>query len=137
MFAHLIGKARVKAGWFVALLYLFCVLAPGVALALGSAAPWLANDLKVATAASHDGSVHQHDHIHAAAHEPGAGGSHPHEHGGKASSGPCCAMLCLSTMAANLPSIAKPAQPKSVRVAESPTRLRDETPQRRYRPPIA
>lgn len=38
MFVHLTRPARTKAGWFVALLYLFCVLSPGVALALGAAA---------------------------------------------------------------------------------------------------
>jgi hypothetical protein len=46
-------------------------------------------------------------------------------------------MLCLSTMAAELPSIAKPSQPKSVRVAENYRRLPDKTPSRLYRPPIA
>ena len=41
MFVRLTRPARAKAGWFVALLYLFCVLAPGVALALGDAASCL------------------------------------------------------------------------------------------------
>ena len=38
MFVRLTRPVRAKAGWFIALLYLFCVLAPGVALALGDAA---------------------------------------------------------------------------------------------------
>ena len=41
MFVRLTRPVRAKAGWFVALLYLFCVIAPGVALALGDAASCL------------------------------------------------------------------------------------------------
>ena len=41
MFVRLTRPARAKAGWFIALLYLFCVIAPGVALALGDAASCL------------------------------------------------------------------------------------------------
>jgi hypothetical protein len=135
MFVRLTRRNRVKAGWFVALLYLFCVIAPGVALALGSAAPCFANDLKPSAAQAHDHSAHQHGDAHAA-HQPGAGDSQ-HKHDGTASAGPCCAMLCLSTMAADLPSIAKPAQPKAVRVAENYRRLPDKAPPRHYKPPIA
>jgi hypothetical protein len=46
-------------------------------------------------------------------------------------------MLCLSTMAAELPSTAKPMQPKAVRVVENYQRLPDGAPPRLYRPPIA
>ncbi|MGQ0682015.1 hypothetical protein [Bradyrhizobium sp.] len=131
------GKTRARAGWFVALLYLFCVVAPGVALALGSVAPWLSGDLKPAVAAhNHDHAAHQHGDAHAD-HRSGAGGSHHHEHDGTASTGPCCAMLCLSTIAADLPSIGKSVQPQSLRVAENYRRLPDKAPSRLYRPPIA
>lgn len=135
MFVSLTRHGRIRAGWFVALLYLFCVVAPGAALALGSAAPWLAHDLKPGlTAHDHDHGAHQHGDAHAG-HPSGGSGSHHHEQDGTA--GPCCAMLCLSTMAADLPSIAKPVQPVSARTAESFRRLPDKAPPRLYRPPIA
>lgn len=137
MFVRLTRHGRIRAGWLVALLYLLCVVAPGVALALGSPAPWLAGDLRPAAATQdHDHAAHQHGDAHAG-HQSGAGGSHQHEHDGTASTGPCCAMLCLSTMAAELPSIAKPVQPKAVRVVENCRRLPDKAPPRLYRPPIA
>jgi len=127
---------RILAGRVIALLYLFCVFAPGAMLALGGAAPWLAKDLKLAVAAhAHDHSSHQHGDAQDA-HEPGAGNT-GHQHDGTASAGPCCAMLCLSAIAADLPAIVKPTQPKSVRVAENYRRLPDNTPARLYRPPIA
>lgn len=135
MFARFARKTRVRAGWFAALLYLFCVVAPGVALALGSPAPWLAGGLKAAAAAhDHDHAAHRHGDADAGHRSP-AGGSHHHEQDGTA--GPCCAMLCLSTMAAELPSIAKPMQPKAVRLVENYRRLPDKAPPRLYRPPIA
>lgn len=135
MFVRLTRHGRIRAGWFVALLYLFCVVAPGAALALGSAAPWLAHDLKPGIAAHDHYAAQQHRDAHAD-HRSGAGGSHHHEQDGT-SKGPCCAMLCLSTMAADLPSIAKPSQPVSVRAAESFRRLPDKAPSRLYKPPIA
>ena len=46
MFVRLTRPMRAKAGWFVALLYLFCVLAPGVALALGDAASCLVHRVR-------------------------------------------------------------------------------------------
>ena len=49
MFVRLTRPVRAKAGWFVALLYLFCVLAPGVALALGDAASCLVQQFGTAT----------------------------------------------------------------------------------------
>lgn len=135
MFVRLTRRSRAGAGWFVALFYLFCVAAPGAALALGSAAPWLAKDLKPAAAHAHDRTAHQHGDTHVG-HAPGAHGSE-HGHDGAGSAGPCCAMLCLSTMAVDLPSVAKPVQPKPIRVAENYRRLPDNAPPRLYRPPIA
>ena len=130
----------MQAGWFVALLYLFCVLAPGVALALGSAAPALQVGIEpTAVALVHDhsghGAAHQHDGSHAA-HQADAD-CVKHKHDDKTSQGPCCAMLCLSAIAADLPAIAKPAQPVSLCVSEIFQRLPREAPPLLYRPPIA
>ena len=137
MFVRLTRPIRAKAGWLVALLYLLCVLAPGAALALGSAAPWLPDEIKPASVAhmhqdSVDGALHEHGRHHQA-----DTGHAKHTHDGKTSPGPCCAMLCLSAIPANLPAIAKPAQPVSVCVSETYRRLADKAPPLLYRPPIA
>jgi hypothetical protein len=141
MFLLLTNAKRIMAGHVLALAYLFCVLAPGMALGFGSSAPWLQHDLKPAAAAhQHDHSAQDFSHAHGAVdgdHRADGTGDTGHQHDGKAGAGPCCAMLCLSAMAADLPAIAKPAQPKSVRVAENYRRLPDKMPAQRYRPPIA
>jgi hypothetical protein len=142
---------RAKAGWFAALLYLFCVLAPGVALALGDAASCLMHQSGMAAAAHvHEGAqpehvaAHQHHEMQVdqhAMHHADAGHAMPghteHQHDGKGSMGPCCAMLCVSAIAADLPAIAKPSQPISLCVSENFQRLPDKAPPLPYRPPIA
>jgi hypothetical protein len=121
MFVRLTRRKRVKAGWFAALLYLFCVLAPGVALAAGDAASCLVHQFEMATAdAGHTMPGHTEQ-----------------RHDDKGSPEPCCAMLCLSAIAADLPSIAKPVQPISLCVAENFQRRPDKAPSLLYRPPIA
>ena len=151
MFVRLTRPARAKAGWFAALLYLFCVLAPGVALALGDAASCLGHQLGMVGAAHvHEGAQpqpaasHQHhamqtDH-HAMDHADvgyAMPGHAKHQHGGKGSIGPCCAMLCVSAIAADPPAVAKPVQPISLCVSENFQRLPGEPPPLLYRPPIA
>ena len=132
MFVRLTRSVRAKAGWFVALLYLFCVLAPGVALALGDAASCLMTELPT-TAAHQHGEGHRHH-----ADTGNATQEHTeHQHDGKGSPGPCCAMLCVSAIAADLPAIAKPVQPISLCVAENFQRLPGKAPPLLYRPPIA
>ena len=140
---------RVKAGWFAALLYLFCVLAPGAALALGDAASCLLPQSgTAATMHGHEGAPHANAHQHhemqadqQATHHADAGHAMPghtkHQHHGKGSMGPCCAVLCVSAIAANLPAVAKPSQPRSICVSESLQRLPGEAPPLHYRPPIA
>ncbi|KRR10670.1 hypothetical protein CQ12_19580 [Bradyrhizobium jicamae] len=137
MFVRLKGPARAGSGWFAALLYLFCVLAPGAALALGDAA----SCLKVEPAAAlhmHAGSPHQ-DHAGHAHHDAGNSQQEhaQHQHDGKDAPNPCCAMLCLSALPADLPAIARPAPPISVCVSENSWRPPGEVPPRLYRPPIA
>ena len=61
MFVRLTRRKRVKAGWLAALLYLFCVLAPGVALAAGDAASCLVHQLGTAASThGHDGPQPEH-----------------------------------------------------------------------------
>jgi len=151
MFVRLTRPARAKAGWFAALLYLFCVLAPGVALALGDAAACLGHQFGMAAAAHvHEAAPpqpaasHQHHAMQADQHamdHADTGHAMPgqakHQHGGKGAIGPCCAMLCVSAIAADPPAVAKPAQPISLCVLENFQRLPGEAPPLLYRPPIA
>ncbi|WP_247783608.1 hypothetical protein [Bradyrhizobium sp. 170] len=151
MFVRLTRPVRAKAGWFVALIYLFCVLAPGVALAVGDAASCLAHQSGMAAAAHvHDGvqpqhpASHQHHAMQADEHEMhradtgNATQEHTkHQHDGKGSPGPCCAMLCLSAIAADLPAIAKPSPPISRCVFGNFQHLPGKAPPLLYRPPIA
>jgi len=149
MFVRLTRRKRVKAGWFAALLYLFCVLAPGAALALGDAASCLLPQSgTAATMHGHEGAPHANAHQHhemqadqQATRHADAGHAMPghakHQHDGKGSMGPCCAVLCVSAIAANLPAVAKPSQPRSICVSESLQRLPGEAPPLHYRPPIA
>jgi hypothetical protein len=58
-----------------------------------------------------------------------------HHHDGKA--GPCCAMMCVSALPADLPGIAKPLQPISACAPEIVVSLHSAAPPQRYRPPIA
>jgi hypothetical protein len=145
MFVRLTRPARAKAGRFAALLYLFCVLAPGVALALGDAASCLLHQPTTATEHVHtgdqaDAAAHQHHGQHAMQ-DADAGHALPapagHQHDGKGATGPCCAMLCVSAIAAELPAIAKPAVPVSTCVSENFRRLPQEAPPLLFRPPIA
>ena len=133
MFVRLTRPARAKAGWFVALLYLFCLLAPGVALALGDAASCLVHQSGMAAAAHAHGEMQQHRA------DAGNAPQEPtkHQHNGKGSPGPCCAMLCVSAIAADLPAIAKPSPPVSPCVFGNFQRLPGEAPPLLYRPPIA
>ena len=155
MFVRLTRLARVRAGWIAAAVYVLCVLAPGAALALGTAsAPCFDHELHAVPAGmTHvhtDGSVHDHSGMHADQAANAGDANHRHDgktwhgktsHGktshGKTSPGPCCAMLCLSAMPVNLPAITKPSQPISVVASETYRRLTRKAPPLLYRPPIA
>jgi len=141
MLTSLARMKRVRAGWIVALIYLLCVLAPGVALALGNPAPWLPTEIRSAAAAEmhHDpvnSSSHEHGDMHGVGH-PADAGHAKHTHDGKTLPGPCCAMLCLSAIRGDLAAVAKPVQPVSVCVSENFQRLPGKAPPLLYRPPIA
>jgi hypothetical protein len=150
MFVRLTRPMRAKAGWFAALLYLFCVLAPGASLALGDAASCLMHQSGTGAVHGHEGvepehaAAYQHHEMQAdqhAMHHADAGHAMPepakHEHDGNGAMSPCCAMLCVSAIAADLPAIAKPSQPMSTCVSENFQRLPGKAPPLLYRPPIA
>ena len=138
-----LGKsARVLAGRLVAFVYLFCVLAPTAALALGSGPTPCFDEEMPAVRAS---MTHQ----HAGAMSRNSGGMHSvhnaeaggvpakHTHHDKNVPGPCCALLCVSAMPTELPALISPSLPVSMCVGEVYRRLHSETPRRLYRPPIA
>jgi hypothetical protein len=150
MFVRLTRPARTKAGWFAALLYLFCVLAPGAALALGDAAACLMHLPGMVAAADIHGDVqaeqvaaHQHHEMQAGHHamDADAGRVMPkpakHEHDGNGSAGPCCAMLCVSAIAADPPIVATPSPPISLCISEMSQRLPGKAPPLLFRPPIS
>lgn len=132
------------AGRLIALLYLFCVIVPGAALAFGVGPAPCLDELSMSV--GHDNAM---GHMHGrAAHDHDIGG-HVHDmaglahhdnghHHGKACPGPCCAMMCVSALPADLPAVAVvSARPVSARIFESDRSLRGEAPPRLYRPPIA
>ena len=127
-------SVRIWTGWLIALGYLACVLAPGAALALGTGpAPCLDVDVAVAAVPMHmhdGGAMHMH-------HADGSDPSTAHHHGGKASQGPCCAMMCVSALPASLPAVFEPSQPVSTCVTEADLSVPGEAPPLLYRPPIA
>ncbi|KWV51513.1 hypothetical protein AS156_12540 [Bradyrhizobium macuxiense] len=138
----------MRAGCFIVLAYLFCVLAPSVSLALGAPFPCLTDEVQpVATVHRHEASVsmvggsdagHDHHGMHAqhAADAVTPLANHSHHHDGKSSPGPCCAMLCVPAMPADLPSVEGPRHPVATRISDAHRSLRSEAPARLYRPPI-
>jgi len=160
MFVRLTRPRRLTAGWTAALVYLLCVLAPGAALAFGRGpAPCFIDEFvpvaiiaksDEASAMTHrhaDGSSHDHGAMHGHHHADAGDAPAPHHHDGKshdgsthdgmASPGPCCAMLCVSALPADLPLIVKPSQPTSLCAAETEWSAPGKAPPLLYRPPIA
>ena len=139
---------RIRVGRLIALAYLFCVVAPAASLAWGSGpAPCLDDVLladlvpvhhQVVAGHTHDGDV-THDHAGMHAHHQTAAQDTPapHRHDGRGKVGPCCAMMCVSALPADLPSVAKPVLPISACTPEIVASLRSEAPPLLYRPPIA
>jgi hypothetical protein len=146
MLLRLTRSMRIRVGRIVALAYLFCVLAPAAALAWGSGpAPCLDDALLADLVPVHHqmqaGHLHgdvSHDHSGPHAHHQTAAGDvpAPHHHDGKGAVGPCCAMMCVSALPADLPVVAKPVQPISACAPEIVVSLRSEAPPLLYRPPI-
>ncbi|QOZ47478.1 hypothetical protein XH89_31310 [Bradyrhizobium sp. CCBAU 53340] len=147
MLLQLTRSMRIRVGRLVALAYLFCVLAPAASLAWGNGpAPCLDDALlaelaparqQLATGHMHGGTSHDHAGMHAHQHVAAQDVPSPHHHDGKGSPGPCCAMMCVVALPADLPSVATPLQPISACAPEIVTSLRSEAPPLLYRPPIA
>jgi hypothetical protein len=140
VFVRLGKSARLIAGRLIALVYLFCVLAPGLALALGTGpAPCFGDEFPVVRAVvTHqhaEGMLHDHRGMHSDQNADAAGLPAKHKHDGKNSPGPCCAMLCVTALPADLPSIVKPSLPISICAPEAYQAVRGRAPPVLYRPP--
>lgn len=154
MLVGLTRTQRRRAGWFVALAYLFCVLAPTLAFALpgSQAVPYcLADDDHVPSIVHvhHEGTMQVHKDGHAY-HHSGIQAHADHDAKSitlKSDSGPakaphsadgkCCGLICVTALPATLVNVARPLAPKAIREAESYRKLTDNAPVLRYRPPIS
>ncbi|WP_247497377.1 hypothetical protein [Bradyrhizobium sp. 149] len=154
MLLRLIPSMRIRVGRLIALAYLFCVLAPAASLAWGQApAPCLGDDFvpvnvmpahhqtqtshEIQTSHAHGDSSHDHAGAHAHHQTAAQDAPAPHRHDGKGTPGPCCGMMCVSALPADLPSVAKPLQPVSACSPEIVVSLHSAAPPLLYRPPIA
>ena len=146
---------RVVAGWLIAFAYLVCIVSPGAALAFGSGpAPCLTDEMSAVaflTAPDEsapmlsipaDGSTHDHGgphahHHHAAAQAGSTDKPAGHHHKGNALPGPCCAMMCVSAIPADLLALSAPSLPFSICAMEANQSAPGKAPPLLYRPPIA
>jgi len=145
MLLQMTRSMRIRVGRFIALAYLFCVLAPATSLAWGTGpAPCLDDvlladlvpaNIQMSATHVHDGVAHDHTGVHAH-HQSAQDAPAPHHHDGKGKVGPCCAMMCISALPADLPDVAKPLQPVSACAPDIVASLHSTAPARLYRPPI-
>jgi hypothetical protein len=162
MFVRLSKAKRLKAGWLLALLYMLCVVAPGISFALPGGSrtaaclseegnvPGAVHVQKSAEASApqteNADQVHEHPAAHAyfgpsgghkdmayVADDAPAPANEPH----KTSGAQCCGASCLSALPATIVDIVKPSAPASIRGSETYRNAADNAPPQLYRPPIA
>lgn len=157
MIIGLTRTRRLRSGWFVALSYLLCVLAPTISYALPGAhaiAPCLTDDGHV------PGMVHVHNEmpmqlVHKDGHvnDHSAGNSHANadgdhhsmalngksipQHPSDSSDSQCCGLMCVTALPATLVYIEKPCAPTTLCKIEGCRKVTDNAPPRLYRPPIS
>jgi hypothetical protein len=147
MLLRLTRSMRIRVGRIIALAYLFCVLAPAASLAWGNGpAPCLDDALladlvpvhhQMQAGHMHDGASHDHAAPHAHHRAAAQDAPAPHHHDGKGTVGPCCAMMCVSALPADLPGLTTPVRPMSICAPEIVASLHSTAPPQHYRPPIA
>jgi len=159
MFVRLTRAKRLGAGWFVALVYLLCVLAPSISFAL----PGSRAIAPCVTEASHvPGMTHvhikapiQHVHMDGHVHDHSAAQTHASSddqdrsmtvaiHGRSvpekaphSSDGQCCGLMCVTALPATLIDVVKPSAPTALCEVEGYRKVTDNAPPRLYRPPIS
>jgi len=159
MIIGLTRTRRLRAGWFVALIYLLCVLAPTLSFALpGSRAvtPCLTEATHVSGIVHvHTNAPIQHVHVDGRVHDHANVQSHaisdsdqrsnsvalngksvpakaPHSHDGQ-----CCGLTCVTALPATLTDIVKPSGPIALCEILGYRKVSDNAPPRLYRPPIS
>jgi hypothetical protein len=162
MLVRLSRAKRLRAGWLLALAYLLCVLAPGVAFALGDgrlAAHCLFEDLPIGLAIQEQETSHAgvHQHLAQAAHEHLGHHDHAAHHaqaidlvGAKTSQSlpapgdhhatpgvQCCGMLCVSALPVVIAEMLTPHPLVTFCPAETSRNVADNPPPQHYRPPIS
>ena len=161
MLMRLTRPKRLRAGWLIALVYMLCVLAPGVSFAFADgsrAAPCLTDENHgLGIVHVHEYSASQHVHKDGHVHEHSSGGkahvdksnssdsarsvtdetSDPVTDHQKVSGGQCCGMVYLSALPTKVIDIVKPSTPTSVCDSENYRNVVDNAPPRHYRPPIS
>lgn len=162
MLVRLTSVKRLRAGWLIALVYLLCVLAPGLSFALSDGsrpAPCLTDanhELGIIHVHQFSDSTSQHFHSDGHAHQHPGERSHfsasdksdgsaliadetpaPATDHHKSSGTKCCGMVCISALPATVLEISEPSPPKSHSASEIYRHLADNAPPRHYRPPIA
>ncbi|ABE64973.1 conserved hypothetical protein (plasmid) [Nitrobacter hamburgensis X14] len=158
MLLGLTRMQRRRAGWFIALAYLFCVMAPTLSFALpgSQAAPYCLTDEDHVP-----GMIHMHHegvmHVHKGGHDQHHSGVQTHadssaDHDAKpvalksdagpakaphSADGKCCGLKCVTALPAPLVAMTQPSVPKAVRASDQYRKLTDNAPPQRYRPPIS
>ncbi len=134
-------KLRKRAAVLVALAYAFCVMAPAAALAAVNSPTvfhCLTETAGMTNAAEHGSAAHAH--ADAAAHqhdEPSSAPDHHSKMDGKADTGSCCGLFCVSALA-HAPGLTfGPSVPASSSVAALANGLNGRAPCPLHRPPIA
>jgi hypothetical protein len=159
MIIGLTGTRRLRAGWFVALIYLLCVLAPTLSFALpGSRAvtpclteaahvPGIVHMLADAPIQHVHNDGHMYDHAAAHAHAISEGdrrsnsvalnGKSVPEKARHSHDGQCCGLTCVTALPATLTDIVKPSGPTALCEIRGYRKVSDNAPPRLYRPPIS
>ena len=152
MLSRLTRTGRLKAGWCIALAYLFCVLAPSLSFAFADGsrqAPCIIEDHGLAVH-MHEATVVHHVHDGGVAHDHSVGSpvadtgtksqneaalpvKGPHKHGDTR----CCGLVSLSAIPAAEIVVAAPVALSSRCEMECYRDIADNTPPGLYRPPNA
>jgi hypothetical protein len=150
MLSRLTKTGRWKAGWCIALVYLFCVVAPGLSFAFAdgaNSAPCLTEDHGAgmnmgdeipvpAISASMASAAMDHMHDMAMIADADAPVKAPHKHQGHTQPR-CCGLVTISAMPAGETVLLKPSTLSSRCEMDRCQAIAGDAPPKLYRPPIA
>ena len=164
MLVRLTRAKRLKAGRFLALIYLLCLVAPTASFAFSKVVPHCLTmaGLGISSTQMHgsmqmhsgagtehvhgDSAIHNHSSTHSVTKSGGDNvmsevvvkeTSAPAKAPHKSSDSQCCGLMCLTAMPATLVDIVTPPALTVTCVSESLRDVADNAPVRHYRPPIS